>query len=134
MQEALPTLPSSTSAPIIEYDILLSPTYQVPVLYLNIKDPLHRFPLTIDTIYQYIVPPQFKNQVSGVGVMGGITGTDHPVFCTPVFFVHPCRTVEAMKVFSGNADSSPLQYLKIWMGVIGGSVGLFYPTALSMVE
>lgn len=61
--------------PLINYDIFLSPTYQVPVLYASISDALHRFPPTMSTLYEYLIPPQFKAQTDSVGVIGGITVT-----------------------------------------------------------
>lgn len=61
--------------PIVEYNILLSPSYQVPVLYITIKDSNRAIPSTIETLYQYVVPEQFKAQVESIGVIGGITMT-----------------------------------------------------------
>lgn len=64
----------SDSPPIlhIEYEILLSSTYQVPVLYFT----LHRNdqgPIGLDGVYQYLVPESYKTQLKSVGVMGGIS-------------------------------------------------------------
>ena len=65
------TPPSST----IHYDMLLSPTYRVPVLYISFQDPLHRYPPTLDTLYGHLVPTHFRPQTESVGVIGGITIT-----------------------------------------------------------
>jgi ubiquitin-like-conjugating enzyme ATG10 len=70
-QEALIQL--STHQFTVEYDVVLSPSYQVPVLYFNIKDPSHRSPPTMDTLYRHLIPPHFKAQTENVGVIGGIT-------------------------------------------------------------
>lgn len=59
----------------IHYDIVRSPVYQVPVLYISILDPQHRFPPTMATLYQHLIPPPFKSQTEHAGVMGGITIT-----------------------------------------------------------
>jgi ubiquitin-like-conjugating enzyme ATG10 len=59
----------------VEYHIVLSPSYQVPVLYFNIKDPSYRSPPTMDTLYRHLIPPHFKAQAENVGVIGGITVT-----------------------------------------------------------
>ena len=72
MQEALvrtnlhPTLQ-------IDYDIVLSPTYQVPVLYFMLRWHNHQDPVGLDAVYQYVVPEQYKQQLQNVGVMGGIS-------------------------------------------------------------
>ncbi|EDU41744.1 autophagy protein Atg10 [Pyrenophora tritici-repentis] len=69
---------SSTSAPCsptVDYDVLLSPTYRVPVLYISIHDALHRYPPTLDTLYRHVVPEGLWSQTQEVGIIGGITIT-----------------------------------------------------------
>lgn len=66
---------TGTSAPLIHYDILLSSSYRVPVLYFHVSDALHRYPPTMDTLYNHIVAPEFVDQTKNVGVLGGITTT-----------------------------------------------------------
>lgn len=56
----------------IDYDILLSPTYQVPILYFGLKWHNHG-PLGLDEVYQYVVPEQYRQELKSVGVMGGIS-------------------------------------------------------------
>lgn len=57
----------------VEYHILLSSSYQVPVLYFSILDPAQSLPQTLDTVYQYLVPDRFQANLQGMAVMGGIT-------------------------------------------------------------
>jgi len=66
-----PTPPSLT----VHYDMILSPTYRVPVLYISIHDPLHRYPPTLNTLYAHLVPEHFRSQTESVGIIGGITIT-----------------------------------------------------------
>ncbi|KAF2744086.1 hypothetical protein M011DRAFT_496486 [Sporormia fimetaria CBS 119925] len=127
---------SERSCPIVEYDILLSPVYRVPVLYCSIKDPQFRFPPTMDSLYRYIIPPSFKPQAEQSGVMGGITITDHPVTNSPVFFIHPCQTAAVMEAVSDRkGDMAPFEYLMLWIGAICSCVGLRVPleVARSMI-
>lgn len=56
----------------IDYDIVLSPTYQVPVLYFGLRSHSHG-PLGLDDVYQYVVPEQYRQELKSVGVMGGIS-------------------------------------------------------------
>lgn len=58
---------------VVHYDILLSLSYRVPVLYFSISDSQHRYPPSLDTLYSYIIPPAFRAQTKHVGVIGGIT-------------------------------------------------------------
>lgn len=57
----------------IDYDVVLSPTYQVPVLYFVLRWHNHQGPVGLDAVYQYVVPEQYKQQLQNVGVMGGIS-------------------------------------------------------------
>jgi ubiquitin-like-conjugating enzyme ATG10 len=56
----------------IDYDIMFSPTYQVPILYFGLKSHDHG-PLGLDAVYQYVVPEQYRQELKSVGVMGGIS-------------------------------------------------------------
>lgn len=56
----------------IDYDIVFSPAYQVPVLYFSLKSHNHG-PLGLDAVYQYVVPEQYRQEMKSVGVMGGIS-------------------------------------------------------------
>ena len=60
---------------VVHYDVLLSPSYRVPVLYFSIVDSQHRYPPTPETLYSFLIPPTFRTQTEHVGVIGGITTT-----------------------------------------------------------
>jgi len=75
LQEALQLRVPANHGLMVEYDIVLSPTYQVPVLYFRIRDAGCALPLSIDTLYRYVIPEQFKSQVESFGIIGGITMT-----------------------------------------------------------
>ena len=58
----------------VDYDIALSPTYQVPVLYFTLRWTNHKGPvLGIDAVYQYLVPDEYRKQLKSVGIIGGIS-------------------------------------------------------------
>lgn len=118
------------SSVIICYDIILSPTYRVPVLYISILDPQHRYPPTMTTLYDHLILPQYRGQAEAVGVIGGITITDHPITNSPVFFIHPCQTANVMEASVGKKSVTAEQYLLMWIGAMGKSVGLNIPLAL----
>jgi ubiquitin-like-conjugating enzyme ATG10 len=117
---------------VVEYDIILSPSYQVPVLYINIQDPLHRYPPTMPILYKHIIPPQYKDQAEKAGIIGGITVTDHPLTNKPVFFIHPCHTAAVIQAsISGKEQGvTGFEYLMIWIGAFGGCVGLDVPVEI----
>lgn len=55
----------------VDYDIFVSPIYQVPVLYFILRRADK--PLGIDGVYEYLVPDQYKRNIQGVGIVGGIS-------------------------------------------------------------
>ena len=58
----------------VEYSIVLSPTYQVPVLYFTLHNlPPTLSPSSIDTVYDLLVPESFRPSIKQVGVMGVIS-------------------------------------------------------------
>src|ERR1700733_2207549 len=58
---------------VVDFSILLSPTYQVPVLWFTIHEvPLHG-PSGLDAVYQYLVPDLQKSGIRQVGILGGIS-------------------------------------------------------------
>ncbi len=51
----------------------------------------------------------------------------HPITGVPAFFVHPCLPGEAMSKF----DCSKESYLMVWLGLVGGCVGLWVPKEMA---
>ncbi|KGO76653.1 Autophagy-related protein 3 [Penicillium italicum] len=113
----------------IDYDILLSPTYQVPVLYFGLRWHNHG-PLGLDEVYQYVVPERYRQELKCVGVMGGISMGYHPDSGAPAFFVHPCNTADAMANIADAQSVTPGSYLLIWLGLVGHCVNLHVPREL----
>lgn len=59
----------------VSFEILLSPSYRVPVLYFTVKT-TSGLPVTdYDTMFSEVVPENFRSQVADVGVIGGVSMT-----------------------------------------------------------
>jgi ubiquitin-like-conjugating enzyme ATG10 len=73
-QQTLTRYPrSSRKTVILDFSIILSPTYQVPVLWFTAGQlGLHR-PWVLDTVYSHLVPNLQQDQLRQVGVLGGIS-------------------------------------------------------------
>ncbi|OJJ36761.1 hypothetical protein ASPWEDRAFT_106862, partial [Aspergillus wentii DTO 134E9] len=127
--EALVRTTDSSASLQVEYSVLLSPTYQVPVLYFMLRCN-HQGPVGIDAVYQNLVPDQYRKELKNVGVMGGISFDYHPGSGAPTFFVHPCNTADAMRDIAGQRGITPDTYLLIWLGLVGNCVNLHMPCEL----
>jgi ubiquitin-like-conjugating enzyme ATG10 len=126
-QEALKLSSPKGSSCTVEYDIVLSPSYCVPAVYFIIRDDDGSLITDIDLMYKLVVPRVYRDHLRDVGVMGGISMINHPIFDLPSFFIHPCQTPEALE---NAAEERPVliqDYLQLWLGIIGNSVGLQAP-------
>ena len=127
---------------IVQCDIAYSPAYQVPVLYLTFAEHSTNKSIALpspDEVYVALVPDNFKSPMRSVGVMGALSMAEHPITGVPAYFVHPCRTQEAMSPLldSVRTDASPCKgtdYLLLWLGVIGASVGLTVPISVAKLS
>ncbi|OAX78006.1 hypothetical protein ACJ72_07687 [Emergomyces africanus] len=123
----------------VEYNIMLSPTYHVPILYfflhntnntssdLSVKSPEG----LLDVVYNRLVPTQYRSELKGVGIMGGLSIGHHPLSGFPVYFVHPCNTPDALRDVAGSGEVITTEtYLILWLSLVGNCVGLHVPSAL----
>ncbi|KAH8602713.1 autophagy-related protein-like protein Atg10 [Bisporella sp. PMI_857] len=114
--------------PYVTYEIHLHPTYSMPTLWFTLHDlPMGEPTFDLDSVYRYLVPSEYKSQLRTVGMTGGLSAAPHPLTDVPAFFIHPCQTKEAMENFDCPIDL----YLMIWLGLVGGSVGLWVPPEMA---
>ncbi|KAI7369564.1 hypothetical protein KC354_g1815 [Hortaea werneckii] len=116
----------------VHYDIVYSPSYQVPVLYLSFPS-TNSSPLPPpDEIYDLLVPHPYRAQLQAVGPMSALSMTgEHPVTSGPAYFVHPCLTQDSMRAVMAGRKVSAAEYLALWVGVVGTTVGLNLPVSLA---
>ncbi|KAB5580076.1 hypothetical protein GE09DRAFT_1212540 [Coniochaeta sp. 2T2.1] len=115
--------------PYVTYEVHLHPSYRSPCLWFT----LHGLPpdepaFNIDTVFRHLVPEQYKDGLRNAGPIGGISADHHPITGVPSFFVHPCLLGEAMTSF----DCSKEDYLMVWLGLVGGCVGLWVPKEMAL--
>ncbi|KAF2280672.1 uncharacterized protein EI97DRAFT_5285 [Westerdykella ornata] len=120
----------------VQYDILFSPTYSLPTLYFTLVSPNPTLCIpSLEVLYTHLIPPSSRSQTLAVGVMGGVTITDHPVTNKPVYFIHPCQTAAVLKAsVKRGMRVSPVDYLVLWVGAMGACVGLHMPLGLAGQE
>ncbi|KAK4937827.1 hypothetical protein LTR10_021630 [Elasticomyces elasticus] len=114
---------------IVDFFITLSPVYCVPVLYFSRQHTSNDSRLSLDQVYDWLIPWTSHTPLRNTGVMGGISMA-HPVSDQPAFFIHPCNTPEALSALRPGANLTPEGYLILWLGLIGSSVGLHIPSEL----
>ncbi|KAF2098424.1 hypothetical protein NA57DRAFT_75671 [Rhizodiscina lignyota] len=112
----------------VAYNIVFSPSYRVPVLYLVLRKADGSLEQNIEEVYKLLVPEQQKEALSAHGPLGALTMTEHPITGGACFFIHPCQTPDAMQEVATGRGVSTEEYLFIWLGVSGGAVGLYAPS------
>ncbi|KAK3341718.1 hypothetical protein B0T25DRAFT_350971 [Lasiosphaeria hispida] len=127
---ALPRKPRPDNhAGYVTYEIHLHPTYQAPCLWFSLHDlAVDELAFSTDTVFRRLVPDQYKDGLRAAGGVGGISADYHPVTGVPSFFIHPCLLGEAMSRF----DCSKETYLMVWLGLVGGCVGLWVPKEMAL--
>ncbi|KAG9833815.1 hypothetical protein KCU68_g11951, partial [Aureobasidium melanogenum] len=117
-EEAIIKYSQNGSFVTVHYDILLSPSYRVPVVYMTASPPL-----PVSLFFDLVVPHHFRDAMRETGVMGALSMTDHPLTGMPAYFVHPCRTADTMCA-TKSGDIHVQDYMLLWLGIVGASVGL----------
>ncbi|KAF8949505.1 E2-like conjugating enzyme atg10 [Haplosporangium gracile] len=115
----------------VNYHIVFSPSYQVPVLYFNAYRP-DGAAISLEEIYESLVPEEWRAAIRNAGLNGGISQQDHPVLSTPYFYMHPCETVPLMETilqnnFNPNGSSYLENYIKTWLSFTGQAIGVSVP-------
>ncbi|CAB5107439.1 hypothetical protein RhiirA5_500671 [Rhizophagus irregularis] len=122
----------------VDYHIIYSASYKVPVLYFNAyhKDGT---PLTNDGIYSCLVEPSRLEDIKTAGFHGGISQQDHPTLLIPFYYLHPCETATLMKSIVDTSQPATLNnhnnnnllreisiegYIRSWLSLVGNVVGL----------
>jgi ubiquitin-like-conjugating enzyme ATG10 len=106
---------------------VLSPTYQVPVLYFQLSSSANEAPAGLKEIYEVLVPSDARGQMEDISVMGAISMAEQPVIGVPMYFVHPCRTADVLRDWEEDVKGDVERYLRIWLGIVGSVVGLYLP-------
>ncbi|CAG8602568.1 7810_t:CDS:2 [Acaulospora morrowiae] len=115
----------------VNYHIIFSTSYKVPVLYFNVCYD-DGTPLKIDEIYSHLVQPLRLDDIKTAGFYGGISQQDHPTLSVPFYFLHPCETATLMKSIVEVSTSENLEeegitlegYIRSWLSFVGPVVGL----------
>ncbi|KAF9133543.1 E2-like conjugating enzyme atg10 [Mortierella sp. 14UC] len=122
----------------VNYHIVFSPIYQVPVLYFNAYRP-DGAAISLEDIYESLVPEEWRGAIRNAGLNGGISQQDHPVLNTPYFYMHPCETVPLMETIiqnnnnltaakDGTSQPSVLEnYIMTWLSFTGQAIGVSVP-------
>ncbi|KAK9452321.1 uncharacterized protein V1518DRAFT_410915 [Limtongia smithiae] len=113
--------------------ILLSPVYELPVLYFTSylqyheDDSIKYLSLLSDLLAHKVVHCPASDDAEEFVSGGTISQCDHPIYPSRVcFFVHPCRTADVLREIDEDVDGgiATEDYLPILLGIVGPLLGL----------
>ncbi len=125
----------------VEYHIVYSDSYEVPILYFNAMQ-LNGKQLALDDIWKIVSTTLTSTSTDRWSL---ISQQEHPLLCRPFYHVHPCHTAkvmgQALSITSGsrntscsNEHSNGVNYLISWLSVFGPLVGLSVSLAYNKPE
>ncbi|XP_071844066.1 ubiquitin-like-conjugating enzyme ATG10 isoform X2 [Apostichopus japonicus] len=112
----------------MEYHVVYSESYQVPVLYFNAFHSDGKL-LSLNEIWDRV--PSLHRQRIEHDKWTVITQQEHPIFGRPFFQLHPCHTEDLMKQVLPNSSKSKSNYIVTWLSSVGPLVGLHLPLVFS---
>lgn len=126
--EATIELPDITTLQI-EYHVVYSSSYQVPVLYFNAYYS-NGSVLTKDELEEFVINPNYREPLKSSTLMqqGSISQQEHPILGLPFYYIHPCDTASLMS----QVDLSNINYyIMSWLSFFGPLIGLYLPSKIS---
>ncbi|CAG8556865.1 3648_t:CDS:2 [Paraglomus occultum] len=114
----------------VDYHIIYSSSYRVPVLYFNAYYS-NGSPLSIDDIFSHVIEPSRRDDLRTAGFNGAVSQQDHPTLMIPFYYLHPCETPFLLKNIVDNtrelSEKSVVHvdgYLRSWLSLIGPTAGI----------
>nr|CAH8849275.1 unnamed protein product [Trichobilharzia regenti] len=123
---------SSADVIVIEYRVVYSESYQVPVLLIRFQTKSGRSLQHEKLWCENLRSSAFPISMNPLP-LSALSEIEHPHLGIPFYQFHPCKTAELMaEVFSSaSVDSiSPLKYTIMWLSLIASPLGLHLPQSL----
>lgn len=114
------TIFDTLSSPLtVEYHVIYSQSYSVPVLYLRAYSTGGN--LLKPEEFLNVINKEESNMCDNLLRDRGLMPMPHPYFQTPFHQLHPCKTAELMHHFKSDENSN---YLVSWLSSIGPLMGI----------
>lgn len=129
---ATPKVPSSNDTAdarriLVEYSIVWSTTYQVPVLYFNLWEECGTKKSSFTAGVSEIVRSferrvGIENDTNTIKMNALLSQGEHPLLGVSAWYLHPCKTANVMETIVPREQRS--DYLKAWLALYGSFAGL----------
>ncbi|KAJ2822082.1 hypothetical protein FBU31_004698 [Coemansia sp. 'formosensis'] len=119
----------------IEYHIVYSATWRVPVLYVRVVTNSGEVVLDSERVCDLVTEDaEIRRAMAAVPFGGALGVTDHPELGVPFLYLHPCHTADLLRAVAAPSAQGaglkvgPDEYLAVWMSLSGAAVGLTLPS------
>ena len=143
---AITKLPTIHQTVCVEYHIVYSDSYEVPILYFNATQSNGQ-QLPLDDIWKIVSKDLTSSNTDRWSL---VSQQEHPLLSRPFYHIHPCHTAKVMgkaitvlnceqhrsETVSSNGPkcSSSVNYLIAWLSTFGPLVGLKVPLGFVRAE
>ena len=124
----------------IEYHIVYSVSYQVPVIYLRVFDENGRIWTDGKHVFELLSDQVHVDHLKAIK-WEALTQQPHPIFQTPFFQLHPCHTDNWMEIVLKDSISIEIHsdnYVVTWLSFVGPNVGIYldneYAKLITMLD
>eukprot|EP00035_Acanthoeca_spectabilis_P027703 m.467532 g.467532 ORF g.467532 m.467532 type:complete len:231 (+) comp26452_c0_seq1:124-816(+) len=118
---------TSDDTAVFEYHVVYSQAYAVPVLYFRVTEMDGTLINKNEAVWKYL-PGSGGDTLEQMQKHMAVSQADHPALQLPFFFVHPCRTSEAMAATSVDHQQTAVppefNYVLSYLSLVGREVGL----------
>ena len=141
---AISHLPTLQQTVCVEYHIVYSDSYEVPILYFNATQSNGQ-QLSLDDIWKIVSKDLTSSNPDRWSL---VSQQEHPLLGRPFYHVHPCHTAKVMgkaltvlsceqhrsETMSSNGGTNSPNYLIAWLSTFGPLVGLRVPLGFVRAE
>ncbi|KAJ2746816.1 E2-like conjugating enzyme atg10 [Coemansia sp. BCRC 34301] len=128
----------------IEYHVVYSATWRVPVLYVRVVLSDGEVVLDGAQVCDMVTgDAQVRQAMTAVPFGGALGVADHPELNAPFLYLHPCHTADLLRAVVPSSlgcnemdviSVGPDEYLAAWLSLSGPAVGLALPACGNAVE
>ncbi|KAJ2500623.1 E2-like conjugating enzyme atg10 [Coemansia sp. RSA 1972] len=117
----------------IEYHVVYSASWRVPVLYVRVHTTTGVEMDCARVTDMLVTDSKVRGAMHAVEFGGALGIQDHPELNEPFMYLHPCHTATLLRAVAPARDGRRVEigqrnYISAWLSLTGAAVGLFLPS------
>ncbi|KAJ2198859.1 E2-like conjugating enzyme atg10 [Coemansia sp. RSA 355] len=114
----------------IEYHVVYSASWRVPVLYVRVHTNAGVEMDCTRVTDMLVTDSKVRGAMDAVEFGGALGIQDHPELNEPFMYLHPCHTATLLRAVAPahGVEIDQRNYISSWLSLTGAAVGLFLPS------